>query len=144
MNLKNLGHYLATIIPRVTDANNRVRELALDTIQMLLFIDQILRSPGNEKPSNELRSLNQLKKELYIEKVPEHRLQKMYYLSEILCKLCSSSEMQTLLINLIRGVNDDDRQSALGTCEALQGILTLCRPPSYQKTVEYLHGLYMV
>ncbi len=52
----------------------RVRELALDTIQMLLFIDQLLHSSGNEKPSNELRSLNQLKKELYIEKVSEQRL----------------------------------------------------------------------
>merc|ERR1712079_300499 len=29
--LKNLGHYLATIIPRVTDNDTKVRELALDT-----------------------------------------------------------------------------------------------------------------
>lgn len=121
--LKNLGHYLATIIPRVTDNNSKVRELALDTIQMLLFIDQLLRNPGNEKPSDELRSLNALKKELQNEKIAETRLQKMYYLSEILCKLTSAEEMKTLLINLIRGVNDDDRQSALGTCKALQGIL---------------------
>jgi len=121
--LRNLGHYLATIIPRVTDNNSKVRELALDTIQMLLFIDQLLRNPGNEKPSDELRSLNALKKELQNEKIAETRLQKMYYLSEILCKLTSAEEMKTLLINLIRGVNDDDRQSALGTCKALQGIL---------------------
>merc|ERR1712154_605433 len=45
-NLKNLGHYLATIIPRVTDKNVFVRNLAMDNIQMLLFIDQLLRSQG--------------------------------------------------------------------------------------------------
>ena len=118
--LKHLGHYLATIIPRVTDNEAKVRELALDTIQMLLFVDQLLRNPGNEKPSDELRSLNALKKELKNEKIAEHRLQKMYYLTEILCRLTSAEEMQSLLVNLIRGVNDDDRQSALGTCKALQ------------------------
>merc|ERR1712087_763023 len=47
----------------------------------------------------------------------------MYFLSEIVCKLCSANEMQSLLVNLIRGVNDDDSQSSLGTCKALQGIL---------------------
>eukprot|EP01083_Nonionella_stella_P268717 908678_1 len=120
--LRNLGHYLATIIPRVTDNNARVRELALDTIQMLLFIDQLVANKG-EKPSSELRSLNGLKKELSVEKMAETRLLRMAYLCEILCKLIGSSEMQSLLVNLIRGVNDDDRQSALGTCKALQGLL---------------------
>merc|ERR1719229_416523 len=47
----------------------------------------------------------------------------MLFLAEILCALCSADEMQSLLVNLIRGVNDEDRQSALGTCKALQGIL---------------------
>lgn len=127
--LKHLGHYLATIIPRVTDNEAKVRELALDTIQMLLFVDQLLRNPGNEKPSDELRSLNALKKELKNEKIAEHRLQKMYYLTEILCRLTSAEEMQSLLVNLIRGVNDDDRQSALGTCKALQ-------------VLSYVHGCW--
>ena len=67
--LKNLGHYLIIIVPRVTDLDGAVRELALDAIQMLLFVDQLLRNPDNEKPSDSLHSLNNFKKEMKTKKI---------------------------------------------------------------------------
>ena len=121
--MNNLGHYLATVLPRVTDSSIQVRNLSMDVIQMLLFIDQLLRKPGDEKPSESLRALNALKKEMAAEKVFETRLTKVSHLSEILSQLTSAQEFQVLLPVLIQGVNDSDQESAMGVCKALQGLL---------------------
>ncbi|ETO19400.1 hypothetical protein RFI_17833, partial [Reticulomyxa filosa] len=80
------------------------------------------------------------RKQMGTEKVAETRLELVVHLAEILCKLTSASEMQTLLPILIRGVNDSDEQACLGTCKALQGLLR----ERANETKEYLTELIKI
>merc|ERR1719410_3260558 len=90
---------------------------------MLLYIDQICRNPGQEKPSEQLKALSPLKKLIVEAKIPEDQHRGIAELAVVLCELISAGEMATLLPVLVPGVNDGNDEAALGTAMALKGLL---------------------
>jgi len=122
--LDKIGHFLATIIPRITDdAEARIRRTAMDIVQMLLYIDQLCRNPDQETPSEALKTVTQLKKLIVDAKIPEDRHRGVSELAAILCELVSEKEMTTLLEILIPGINDTSEEAAYGTAQMLKGLL---------------------
>merc|ERR1719242_169144 len=118
--LKKLGLCIATICPRINDCVPAIRSTSLEIIQMLCYVDQLLRNPEDVKPSDNLKTLTSIKQLLVAEPVPENRISQAGEVAECLSTLVPSSEFKPLVVGLIPGVNDCDEQSSFGTCTVLR------------------------
>lgn len=56
-----LGALLATLLPRCADSRPLIRVTAIENVQALLYVDQVIRNPADTKPAHEVMLCTQLR-----------------------------------------------------------------------------------
>jgi hypothetical protein len=123
--LVRIGDLLATLIPRCTDSRLVIRTCAVECVQALLYIDQVLKNPTDSKPSQDVLLCTQIRTRMESENATE-RLAVARDLASLLAQMLSPEELPLLLKRAISGsLNDPDPEAGLGSAHVLQTLFEL-------------------
>eukprot|EP00026_Physarum_polycephalum_P000352 Phypoly_transcript_00352.p1 GENE.Phypoly_transcript_00352~~Phypoly_transcript_00352.p1 ORF type:complete len:1660 (+),score=332.46 Phypoly_transcript_00352:97-5076(+) len=118
-----VGHAVGILIPRCTDPQETIRRTSMETVQLSLYIDFMLKS--NEKtpaPPETLRAISGLRERISTKEINE-QFAVVHELSRILSATVSADELPTLLQTTMIGLNDSQQTSTNGTCVVLNGLI---------------------
>jgi hypothetical protein len=136
-----LGDLLATLLPRCGDSRAVIRSTAIESVQALLYIDQVLKNPADTRPSQDILLFTELRTRMESE-VQTERMAVVRDLAALLCTLVSPDMLVTLLRRLMGGLNDPDSDACLSAAHFLQGFFKT-RGAELEKNVADLSGLVL-
>jgi len=150
----NIGFYLAMIIPRCTDpSGEELRQRAIETIGLLLYVDHVLRSgekvEGDDEdapprynftPPEILRPINALR-----DRIKHNDINKQYgvvqELSSIISEMISPDELLIFLKRIMTSLLDVELFGACGACVMLNGTIKQRGEELQSKVSEVVHDL---
>lgn len=120
--LPELGHLVAALIPRCSDASVTIRQTAAESVQALLYINQILGNPDNPRPAQEIKLITDIRNRLEPATLAE-REHVVRDIAAILTSVLSIEEQIFLLKDITAAFVDPEEESAVGAAEVARGIL---------------------
>lgn len=125
--LADIGALLSRMFPRVNDAVEATRQTAVENVQALLYIDQLLSNPDNPKPKQEIKLISNVRAGLdnTSNLSLEARLPVLDELVGLVCAVLSNSppELVRLARTLVEGLVDPDPAGALGVGQMLTSLM---------------------
>ena len=122
-----LGGCIAMLVPRCTDNNSTIRQSAVESIQLSLYIDTLLKhfelTNSNELPP-ELLLFKDFKSRIVSEEINE-QFGVVHEISRVLAKIIIPEDLPDLLLFSLKGLNDPQLSSTSGTCVLLNGLLKI-------------------
>ena len=118
----HIGHYIGTMLPRCSDSDEEIRIAAVENVQALLYIDQLLRNSHDPKPSQEVKLLTEIRGSLEDGEHEDH-IEPLRDMSGLLCTLISPTEYPKLLDTLLSGLGDSDTDAGLGAAVCSQTLI---------------------
>lgn len=115
-----IGKCVGLIVPRCTDPISHVRMIAMECIELIFFIDHMLRtSVGKESynldPPDELSPSPELRGRMEDASIHEQFLI-VHQISTIAAKLLPNDELPSFLVHCFKGLTDLQASSSSGTC----------------------------
>eukprot|EP00455_Lapot_gusevi_P007712 TRINITY_DN13297_c0_g1_i8.p1 TRINITY_DN13297_c0_g1~~TRINITY_DN13297_c0_g1_i8.p1 ORF type:complete len:1353 (+),score=511.28 TRINITY_DN13297_c0_g1_i8:1-4059(+) len=131
-----LGRFLAILLPRCSDSRPTIRTTAIENVQALLYIDQVLRNPDDSRPSQDILLFTNIRTRMESEPAQE-RPAVVRDLASLISTLVSPDELPTLLHTLVLALNDSDIEAAHGSSYLINGIFQ-ARAQELEPTVTQL------
>ncbi|GAM26848.1 hypothetical protein SAMD00019534_100230 [Acytostelium subglobosum LB1] len=123
---EHIGTSLSVIIPRCADPEPTVRKNAVETIQLMLYIDYMLKNVSYEnrrvKPVDTIHPLTQIKESITTTDVNE-QFTLVFEISGIISKMLVIEEIPTFLESSLKGLQDVHTFSTNGTCIMINGLI---------------------
>mmetsp|Transcript_7944 Transcript_7944/g.33416 ORF Transcript_7944/g.33416 Transcript_7944/m.33416 type:complete len:974 (+) Transcript_7944:72-2993(+) len=124
-----IGKTLGLLVPRCSDPEPQVRMAALESIELIFFIDNMLRtSVGqdtyNLTPPQQLQVAHELRGRMEDADIHEQFLI-VHQISAISAQLLPAAELTPFLVHSIKGLNDPHPSSSSGTCVMLNGMIKI-------------------
>jgi hypothetical protein len=124
----NLGDTMSIFLPRVTDPDATVRQMAIEAVQIMLYLDHIIKLRAEEKdpsldPPAKLAPFSDQRRRMGPADVNE-QFAIVHEMSALLADVVPMVELAALLTGLVRGLGDSQPQSARGTCVLLYGLVS--------------------
>ena len=118
------GALISTLIPRCFDAQADIRVCAVECIQSLLYISQLLSTGTNQGPSQEVKLFTGLRRDLESALVLETRLTFAKSLASLLVPLVTS-DYAALILRSLTGMTDPDLDAAKGLIKTIEHLFAL-------------------
>lgn len=122
----NIGAVLSFVLPRATDPNQKIRQMALEATQLILYIDFLLRARVEKKdtsPPQSLTPLTTLRKQIVTADLMD-QMSVVMELTSTLAEFISIGELGSLLSGLVKELNDSQGNSSRGTCVVIYGLVS--------------------
>ncbi|KAK6184716.1 hypothetical protein SNE40_007128 [Patella caerulea] len=119
----NEGIFLARIIPRCTDPNNNIRQLAIDCIHTTLKIGQVYE--GLKDAADQMIDALPTLKDRLKKNDPNILFSVINDLSKVIAKKLPSEHLEKFLDVLEEGLVDNQSHSSSGACVVLNGFMKL-------------------
>jgi len=118
------GHCIAMLIPRCTDPIPNVRVMATESIQIVLYIDHVLKqkTDANLDMTPEVDAFSSFKSRITIDDLND-QFSIIHEMSRALSKMVPPTELPELLLASLKGLNDPQLTSTSGTCVVLNGLI---------------------
>ena len=100
--MPDFGSRLSSLLPRVMDSSPVTRQTACESLQALLYIDQVLENPDNPKPMQEIRLITDIRNRLESRNQAD-RMEVMDDLAGLLTAVLSLEEVVDVLKQLLVG-----------------------------------------
>ncbi len=113
--LPALGTRLGVLIPRLGDSSAVVRQSSAESIQALLYTDQVLRNIGDKRPRAEIKMLSGVRQRLADPAVTvEGILTILQDFASLLSVILPINECIETVATLMKGLSDADEQVSFG------------------------------
>eukprot|EP01133_Synstelium_polycarpum_P020470 gene20470-24563_t len=123
---ENMGVVLALVIPRCTDPEVTIRKYAIESIQLMLYIDYMLKNTTHEnrriKPIEHLHPLSSIRESIATTDVNE-QFTLVFEVSTIISKMITLDEIPKFLEHSLKGLQDIQVFSTNGTCIIINGLI---------------------
>jgi maestro heat-like repeat-containing protein family member 1 len=124
----NLGDTMAVFLPRATDPDAATRQMAIEAVQIMLYLDHILRLRAEKKdasldPPSSLAPFTDFRKRVVAADSNE-QYAIVHEMSALLSDVVPMVETVALMTGLVRGLTDSSPQAARGTCVLLYGLVS--------------------
>ena len=120
-----IGACIAMLIPRCTDPLSIVRSNALESIQISLYIDHLLKSddlPDKVDVPESLFAFKEFKQRITSDELND-QFAVIHDLAKVLSKIINEAGLPQLIINALTGLNDTQLPSTSGTCVFINGLI---------------------
>ncbi|KAF2070139.1 hypothetical protein CYY_008538 [Polysphondylium violaceum] len=122
----NIGNLLSILVPRCTDPEILIRKYAVEAIQLILYIDFMLKHTTTEnrrvKPSEVLHPLTSIRDGITTTEVNE-QFSMVFEVSGIISKMISLEEIPKFLEGSLKGLQDLQAFSTNGSCIMINGLI---------------------
>lgn len=124
-----IGRCIGLFVPRFTDPEAEIRMGAIECLELVFFIDNMLRTSigkdeYNFSPPDELSESPELRGKMEDAEIHEQFVI-VHQLSTIVGKLLPSDELSSFLVHCFDGLVDPNPSSSSGTCVMINTILKL-------------------
>ncbi|EFA77696.1 hypothetical protein PPL_12305 [Heterostelium album PN500] len=123
---ENIGASMAIITPRCTDPESIIRKYAVESIQLMLYIDYMLKNATHEvrrvKPIDIIHPLTQIKESITTTDVNE-QFTLVFEISGIISKMIVLEEIPKFLECSLKGLQDLQTFSTNGSCIMINGLI---------------------
>ncbi|KJE96498.1 hypothetical protein CAOG_06818 [Capsaspora owczarzaki ATCC 30864] len=117
------GKLIAFLAPRCTDPVVKIRQTALDAIQVLLRVSELTRAGSPDKlTSNPAIEAVTVLKERAEKSEPNAQFAVVNDLSKVLAKTLDPIELLPFVVELLEGLTDKEDAAASGACVVLNGL----------------------
>eukprot|EP01104_Vermistella_antarctica_P007673 TRINITY_DN1880_c0_g3_i1.p1 TRINITY_DN1880_c0_g3~~TRINITY_DN1880_c0_g3_i1.p1 ORF type:complete len:1673 (+),score=516.54 TRINITY_DN1880_c0_g3_i1:168-5186(+) len=145
---EDVGHVLATFVPRCTDPHAPVRRQALRVLENLLYADSILQQSA-DLPSEDGYNLDRSEKLLSAADLTEQisstelnvQFGVVHQMAGVLAGMVSEVELPKMILSLLHGLVDPEVSASSGTCVVLNGLVRLRGEELLPKVPELLQGI---
>jgi hypothetical protein len=134
-----LGKRASFIMARVSDSIDSIRSMAVECIQAMLYIDQLLSNPAEIKPRQDVKSLSELKQKIGVHSTPplgavqwtdvdvvrSHRYVLLDQCTATFASASTAGDVVELIRAMISKLNDYDIQSGLGLSRILSKAVSI-------------------
>jgi maestro heat-like repeat-containing protein family member 1 len=114
--LSHLGHYVATLFPRVSDPYSSIRQLAVENLQALFYANQLAINPDDPSPQEEVKLLTEIRDRLEEDGL-DACMPVLNDLSSIVSTLLVPDELSRCLQSMLSGLGDSEHDAAEGNAE---------------------------
>eukprot|EP01132_Coremiostelium_polycephalum_P004092 gene4092-5120_t len=125
---ENIGTAISLIIPRCTDPEEIIRKYSVESIQLMLYIDFMLKNVTPEvrriKPTEQLHPLTSIRESITTTDVNE-QFSLVFEISAIISKLIALDEIPKFLEGSVKGLQDLQVFSTNGTCIMINGLIKI-------------------
>ncbi|XP_025115241.1 maestro heat-like repeat-containing protein family member 1 isoform X3 [Pomacea canaliculata] len=135
------GQFLGTIIPRCTDPSPKVRQIAVDCVQLTLRIGLAFQGHPLGEKDQMVDALSTLKERLK-KSDPNVLFSVVNDLSKVIAKKTTKEQLYPLVECLLAGLTDAQSHSSSGACVVLNGLIKLRGSEVYVKVGELLKSLH--
>ncbi|KYQ89059.1 hypothetical protein DLAC_10285 [Tieghemostelium lacteum] len=122
----NIGTTISILIPRCADPEPNIRKYAVESLQLLLYIDFMLKHVTAEqrriKPPEPLHPLTSIRESITTTEVNE-QFSLVFDISMIIGRMISLDEIPRFLEGSIKGLTDLQTFSTNGTCIMINGLI---------------------
>ncbi|EGG22616.1 hypothetical protein DFA_04746 [Cavenderia fasciculata] len=123
---ENIGTTLSIVIPRCTDPEVNIRKYAIESIQLILYVDYMLKTATPEmrrvKPIEHLHPLSSIKETITTTDVNE-QFQSLLEVASVIAKMMPLDELPKFLEQSLKGLQDLQTYSTNGTCIIINGLV---------------------
>ncbi|GAM28545.1 hypothetical protein SAMD00019534_117210, partial [Acytostelium subglobosum LB1] len=123
---ERVGHAVSIIVPRICDPESSIRKNAVESMQLVLYIDHMLKNVSHEnrrvKPVDTIQPFTQMKETIMTEEVNE-QFTLALEISNIIAKMLTLDEIPVFLEGTLKGLQDHQTLSTNGTCIILNGVI---------------------
>jgi hypothetical protein len=123
--LPDLGRFLSSLLVRCSDCSMSVRQSACETVQALLYVNQVLGNLDNPKPQQEIKLISEIKGRLTESNNFELRVVVLNDLAVLINEILVFDQLVALLQALFAGLVDTDNEAAQGTAVIFTKIIEL-------------------